>query len=169
MAFDGTTTYKVTEELEERITGGKIDRIYQTEKDEVVLQIRRGRDVSRLLLSAHAESARFYLTEQKPETPLEPPMFCMLFRKHFNSGRILECRQIGFDRILEIAVQGYSDLGDPCEKRIILEIMGRHSNLILVDENGRISGAFMPTGAMPTFFDTLRSRGLSLDPRIFQP
>ena len=155
MAFDGTTTYKVTEELEERITGGKIDRIYQTEKDEVVLQIRRGRDVSRLLLSAHAESARFYLTEQKPETPLEPPMFCMLFRKHFNSGRILECRQIGFDRILEIAVQGYSDLGDPCEKRIILEIMGRHSNLILVDENGRIIDSVHHVGQSMSSFRTV--------------
>ncbi len=155
MAFDGTTTYKVTEELEERITGGKIDRIYQTEKDEVVLQIRRGRDVSRLLMSAHAESARFYLTEQKPETPLEPPMFCMLFRKHFNSGRILGCRQIGFDRILEIVVQGYSDLGDPCEKRIILEIMGRHSNLILVDENGRIIDSVHHVGQSMSSFRTV--------------
>lgn len=155
MAFDGTTTYKVVEELQERTAGGKIDRIYQTEQDEVVLQIRRGRDVSRLLLSAHMDSARFYLTEQKPETPLEPPMFCMLFRKHFNSGRILEYKQIGFDRILEIHVQGYSELGDPCEKRIILEIMGRHSNLILVDENGKIIDCVHHVGQSMSSFRTV--------------
>ena len=138
MAFDGITTYKVVEELKQKIEGGKIDKIYQPEKDEVVLAVRRPGQVYRLLLSAHMDSARFYLTEHKPETPLEPPMFCMLFRKHFGGGKIVEINQVGFDRIIEIKVEVYDEMGDLCRKRIILEIMGRHSNLILTDESGRI-------------------------------
>ena len=138
MAFDGITTYKVIEELRQKIEGGKIDKIYQPEKDEIVLTIRRPGQVYRLLLSAHMDSARFYLTENKPETPLEPPMFCMLFRKHFGGGKLMHLEQVGFDRILEMDVEVYNELGDLCRKKIILEIMGRHSNLILVDENGRI-------------------------------
>lgn len=138
MAFDGITTYKVTQELQDIIAGGKIDKIYQPEKDETVLLIRRPGGAYRLLLSAHMDSARIYLTERRPETPLEPPMFCMLFRKHFGGGKILSISQIGFDRILEIAVEVYNEMGDLCHKKIVLEIMGRHSNLILVDEGGRI-------------------------------
>ena len=138
MAFDGITTCKVVEELRRTVEGGKIDKIYQPEPDEVVIAVRRPGQVYRLLLSAHMDSARFYLTEHRPETPLEPPMFCMLFRKHFGGGRITAVRQIGFDRILEIETEVYNELGDLCHKRILLEIMGRHSNLILVDENGRI-------------------------------
>lgn len=138
MAFDGITTYKVTEELQDKISGGKIDKIYQPEKDEIVLLIRRPGSALRLLLSAHMDSARIYLTQRRPETPLEPPMFCMLFRKHFSGGKITAVRQLGFDRIVQISAEVYNELGDLCHKKIILEIMGRHSNLILVDEKGRI-------------------------------
>ena len=98
MAFDGITTYKVIEELRQKIEGGKIDKIYQPEKDEIVLSIRRPGQVYRLLLSAHTDSARFYLTENKPETPLEPPMFCMLMRKYLGSAKLIEIRQIGLCR-----------------------------------------------------------------------
>ncbi len=146
MAFDGITTYKVIEELRQKIEGGKIDKIYQPEKDEIVLSIRRPGQVYRLLLSAHTDSARFYLTENKPETPLEPPMFCMLFRKHFGGGKLARLSQVGFDRILQIDVEVYNELGDLCHKKIILEIMGRHSNLILVDEKGRIIDAARHVG-----------------------
>ena len=123
MAFDGITTYKVIEELRQKIEGGKIDKIYQPERDEIVLTIRRPGQVYRLLLSAHMDSARFYLTENKPETPLEPPMFCMLFRKHFGGGKLVHLEQVGFDRILKMDVEVYNELGDLCHKKIILEIM----------------------------------------------
>ncbi|MBQ7064509.1 MAG: NFACT family protein [Firmicutes bacterium] len=155
MAFDGITTYYVTEELRQMVLGGKIDKIYQTDTDEVVLQIRRPGNVYRLLLSAHGDSARFYLTEQKPETPLEPPMFCMLFRKHFGGGRVADIRQIGFDRILEIRAEVYNELGDPCVKQIILEVMGRHSNLILVDEKGTIIDCVHHVGQTMSHFRTV--------------
>ncbi len=138
MAFDGITTRKVVEELAGRIVGCRVDKIYQPESDAVVLALRKTGETCRLLMSAQADSARLYLTMEKPETPLEPPTFCMLFRKHFGAGKVVSVGQVGFDRIVDIAVETYNELGDLCVKHIILEMMGRHSNLMLVDENGRI-------------------------------
>ena len=138
MPFDGITTFAACQELSEALIGGRIDKIYQPEADEAVLNIRSHGKMVRLLLTANASHARLHLTQQKPETPLQPPMFCMLFRKHFTGGKIVQILQHHFDRIVEIRVEVLNELGDLCEKSIFMEIMGKHSNLILVDERGQI-------------------------------
>ena len=89
MPFDGITAFAMRRELEKQLLGGRIDKIYQPEADEIILNIRSQGKMQRLLLTANASHARLHLTEQKPETPLQPPMFCMLFRKHFTGGNIL--------------------------------------------------------------------------------
>ena len=141
MAFDGITTFAICCELRQRLLGGRIDKIYQPETDEAVLSIRSLGQNYRLLLTCQAAHPRLHITEKKPETPLSPPMFCMLFRKHFSGGKIADIAQIDFDRIIEISVEVLNEMGDLCTKKIILEIMGKHSNLILTDENGRIIDA----------------------------
>lgn len=138
MPFDGITTFAICRELSEALIGGRIDKIYQPEADEAVLNVRSQGKMHRLLLTANASHARLQLTRQKPETPLQPPMFCMLFRKHYTGGKISQIIQHNFDRIIEIRLEVLSELGDPCEKSIFMEIMGKHSNLILVDESGQI-------------------------------
>lgn len=141
MPFDGITVYSVTEELKKRLTGGRIDKVYQPENDQIVLNIRSLGRMYHLLLSASAGSARCQLTEKKIETPLQPPAFCMLLRKHLTGGKILEISQVHFDRIVEIVVEAMDELGDLKKKSLILEVMGKHSNLVLVDENRRILDA----------------------------
>lgn len=138
MPFDGITAFAMRRELEAALLGGRIDKIYQPEADEVVLNVRSQGKLLRLLLTANASHARLHLTEQKPETPLQPPMFCMLFRKHFTGGKIVDILQHHFDRILEIRVEVLNELGDLCQKSIMIEIMGKHSNLILIDEKKQI-------------------------------
>ncbi len=134
MPFDGITAYAVREELREVLLGGRIDKVYQPEADEVVLNIRSQGQMHRLLLTASASHARMHITNQRPETPLQPPMFCMLFRKHFTGGKIIEITQHRFDRILEITVEVLNEMGDLCHKSVVVEIMGKHSNVMLLDE-----------------------------------
>lgn len=137
MAFDGLTLHALAHELSEQLVGRRIDRIYQPEKDELILAFRN----DFLLLSANREHQRAYLTQQKPETPLEPPTFCMLARKCFGAAKVVDVRQVGFDRILEIEVETHNEMSDTVRRKIVFELMGRHSNLILVDEDGRILDA----------------------------
>ena len=148
MPFDGITAFAMRRELEKQLLGGRIDKIYQPEADEIILNIRSQGKMQRLLLTANASHARLHLTEQKPETPLQPPMFCMLFRKHFTGGKILSVVQHHFDRIIEIRVEVLNELGDLCHKSIVAEIMGKHSNLILVDERGQIIDAIRHVSPM---------------------
>ena len=138
MPFDGLCACVALNELNETLAGGRIDKIYQPEPDQIVINIRARGTLQHLLLSAGASSARFQLTEKKTETPLSPPMFCMLLRKHLGGGRIVSMKQIHFDRILQIRVEAMDEMGDIREKALILEVMGKHSNLILTDDNGRI-------------------------------
>ena len=113
MPFDGITTFATCRELSEALIGGRIDKIYQPEADEAVLNVRSHGKMYRLLLTANASHARLHLTQQKPETPLQPPMFCMLFRKHFTGGKISQIIQHNFDRIIEIRFEVLNELGDP--------------------------------------------------------
>lgn len=139
MAYDGFVTRCVAKELNEVLTDGKIDKVYQPEKDEIILVVRTRAGVYRLLLSASASNARVHLTNVQKENPMTPPMLCMLMRKHLVGGTIINVRQTGFDRILTIDIQTRNELGDICVRSVITEIMGRHSNIILTDENGKIT------------------------------
>ena len=120
------------------LPGGRIDRITQPEKDTIVLLVRAGAANHRLLLCASPNNARCHFTNLNFPNPLEPPMFCMLLRKQILSGRILSIQQMHGDRVIHVDIDTVNELGDHVLRRLVLEIMGRHSNLMLLDEDGRI-------------------------------
>lgn len=128
----------LVQELNLALTGAKIDKIYQPGRDEVILALRTAGGGRRLLLSASPSHPRPQLTEIPRENPDVPPMFCMLLRKHLGGGRILEVVQPPLERVVEFRFESLNELGDRVERRLVLEAMSRHSNLILLDEEGRI-------------------------------
>lgn len=132
MSLDGIVTRALVHELQS-LAGARIHKIYQPTENEVVLHIRGQGFGRKLLLSAHPSLPRIHYTEQPWTNPMEPPMFCMLLRKHCEGGIIEEIRQDGTERIVWIDVRHRDELGDLSIKRLTLEIMGRHSNLILLD------------------------------------
>lgn len=138
MPMDGLTAGFVARELNETLAGGRIDRITQPERDTVVLVIRAGGVNHRLLLCASPNNARCHLTMGTYSNPLEPPSLCMLMRKQLTGARITEIRQVNGDRIIHVDMDAVNELGDHVLRRLVLEIMGRHSNLLLLDEQGRI-------------------------------
>lgn len=133
MSFDGMMTRAITHELQQ-LVGGRINKIHQPFKTELVFTVRAKGKTRALLASANAVFARLHLTTEKYDNPAEPPMFCMLLRKHLEGGIITSITQHGYDRIIVLKVANKDELGDTTEKTLIVEIMGRHSNIILVDE-----------------------------------
>lgn len=140
MPMDGFTLSFLQNELRDTLLGGRVDKVTQPERDALVLLIRSGANY-RLLLSANANQARAQLTGHSYENPSEPPMFCMLMRKHLLGSRITEVRQLSGDRILTISFDCRDEMGDPVQKTLYLEIMGRHSNLTLVNQDNIIIDA----------------------------
>ncbi len=138
MPMDGFTLSFMEKELRSTLLNGRVDKVNQPEKDTLVLLFRSQGGNHRLVLSANANQARVQLTAQSYENPAEPPMFCMLMRKHLLGSRLVEIRQISGDRIMALTLEGMGELGDVTPKTLYMEIMGRHSNLILVDEQGVI-------------------------------
>ena len=138
MPMDGLTVGFAARELNEMLRGGRIDKITQPERDTVVLVIRAGGANHRLLLCASPNNARCHLTVGNFSNPLEPPALCMLMRKQLTGARVTEIRQMGGDRVIYVDTDAVNELGDHVLRRLVLEIMGRHSNLLLLDENGRI-------------------------------
>ena len=138
MPMDGLTLGFATREMNAILPGGRIDRITQPEKDTIVLLVRAGAANHRLLLCASSNNARCHFTNLNFPNPLEPPMFCMLLRKQILSGRILSIQQMHGDRVIHVDIDTVNELGDHVLRRLVLEIMGRHSNLMLLDEDGRI-------------------------------
>ncbi len=135
MAYDGLVTGAVVRQLQEALTGGRIEKVYQPEKEEIVLNIHRGKEKYKLLLSANGNCPRMHLTEEPFENPSSPPAFCMLLRKYFQNSRVEEVRQVGSDRVIEIPVSTADDMGYSVSRKLVIEIMGKHSNLIAVDES----------------------------------
>ena len=138
MPFDGFTLGLIARELDAALTGGRINRIIQPERDEIILTVRSDGQNRQLLLSASANCARAHLTQVRKNNPLEPPALCMLMRKHITGGRICGIRQLESDRILEIGIEHYDELGDKARKRIVCEFMGKHSNIMFIGGDGRI-------------------------------
>ena len=134
MAFDGITIANLAKELNDLLAGGRIQKVAQPEKDELILTIKQY-DVYKLFLSADASLPLVYLTESTKQNPLTAPNFCMLLRKHFNSARIISITQPGLERSLDFKIEHLDELGDLTVKHLIIEIMGKHSNIILCDEN----------------------------------
>ncbi len=138
MAFDGIVIANLTRDLKTKLEGGKINKIAQPEKDELLFTIKNNRENLRLLISASASLPLIYLTEKNKTSPLTAPNFCMLLRKHIGTGRILKVSQPGLERIIEFEIEHLDDLGDLRRKRLIVELMGKHSNIIFCKEDGTI-------------------------------
>lgn len=138
MAFDGITVAALVHELTQNINGGRIAKISQPENDELLLTIKTPAGQKRLYISACASLPLIYLTEENKISPMTAPNFCMLLRKHIGNGRITGISQPGLERILCLDIEHLDELGDPCKKRLIVEIMGKHSNIIFCDDRGMI-------------------------------
>ena len=135
MPFDAMFLSAVCDELRQELIGARVEKIQQPARDMVVLQL-RGK--ARLLLSASGNRPRFHVTQASYENPVQPPMFCMLLRKHLAGGRIAAIEQPPAERSVELTLDCTDEMGTPCQKRLILELMGRNSNLILTDGENRI-------------------------------
>lgn len=131
MALDAIAVRALAKEIKTRIVGGRIDKIYQPERDEIVLGIRTFKDNYKLLLCANSTYPRVHFTNVNKKNPSTAPLFCMLLRKHLGSGKITDVKQVDFERIIEFEIESYDELGDLTLKKLIIEIMGRHSNIIL--------------------------------------
>lgn len=137
MALDSVALTAITAELQ-CLVGGRVDKVYQPERDEIAIGIRTYDCAYKLLISASPAHPRLHITEHSKKNPKTAPLFCMLLRKHLASGRITLISQVGFERVIKIVAESYDELGDYTEKTLYVEIMGRHSNIILVNNEGRI-------------------------------
>ena len=138
MAFDGITMAALVKELDNKITDGRISKIAQPEADELILTIHTGEGNLKLLISADASLPLAYLTENNKQGPLTAPNFCMLLRKHIQGGRIVSVTQPGLERIMITEIEHLDEMGDLCRKKLIFELMGKHSNIIFTDSEGKI-------------------------------
>lgn len=141
MAFDAGMVYAVAHELRESLIGARVEKVQQPEKDEIVLLLHKERETKRLLLSASASSPRIHVTEALKENPLAAPMFCMLLRKHLGGARLSDIVQPGFERVLELVFDVTDEMGFSGRRSLIIEIMGKYSNIIFCDGERRILGA----------------------------
>ena len=155
MPLDALCLTAVAEELRRAVVGGKIDKIYQPTRDEVVLFLRGKGENLRLLLSANPGHPRAHLTTLTRENPDKPPMFCMLLRKHLSGARLLEVEQVPLERVIQFRFEALNELGDRVERRLTLEAITHKSNLLLLDGEGRI-------------LDCIRRVDSGLDPRTGQ-
>jgi predicted ribosome quality control (RQC) complex YloA/Tae2 family protein len=143
MPFDGIVTRAVTEELKKELIPGRIAKIYQPTPTELVLTVRsKGKNHS-LLFSIHPTYARFHITEDTYKNPKEAPMFCMILRKYLSGAIIEAIEQKGMERIITFTLQSKNEIGDFSQKLLIFELMGKHSNVMLVDKDkGHILDSF---------------------------
>ena len=138
MSFDGLFTKAMVNELVRSLKGGRINKVHQPYKNEVILTIRANGVNQKLLLSAHPSYARVQFTEEAYDNPSEPPMFCMLLRKHIEGYILEDLYQKETDRMIVLEIKGRNEIGDISYKQLIIEIMGRHSNIVLVDKSRNI-------------------------------
>ena len=148
MAFDGIVISNIVSDMKRLLTGGRIYKIYQPESDEILLVVKNEKSTYRLSLSASASLPLVYFLSENRKNPMTAPNFCMLLRKHILNGRILNITQPGMDRIIEITVEHLDEMGDPRKKRLIIELMGKYSNIIFVDEDGTIIARIKHISAM---------------------
>lgn len=138
MAFDGLTVSAIVKELSDKTKGTRIYKISQTEADELILIIKGNSTQFRILLSADASLPLVYITDENKPAPLQAPGFCMLLRKHLQNAKIVSVTQPGLERIIRFDLEHLDEMGDLCHKSLIVEIMGKHSNIIFTDSNDMI-------------------------------
>lgn len=137
MSFDGIVTKAVVHEFEETVIGSKIDKIYQQERDEILIHLHKTGQNYKLLISASSNNPRIYITDHTKQNPSSPPMFCMLLRKYLVGGIITDVQQYSLDRIVCIKIKTINEMGELSIKNLIVEIMGKHSNIILVNDDSK--------------------------------
>ena len=137
MAFDGIVVANLVHELKEQLLNGRIAKIAQPEADELLLTIKSPKGQRRLSISASASLPLIYLTDANKPSPMTAPNFCMLLRKHIANGRIVDIWQPKLERIIHFTIEHLDELGDLCRKDLIVEIMGKHSNIISVLQTER--------------------------------
>ncbi|WP_296558162.1 NFACT RNA binding domain-containing protein [uncultured Acetobacterium sp.] len=147
MAYDGVTLYHLIEEFKPLLIGGRIRKVFQPELDEIRLLINHGNQKHHLLLSANASNPRAYLTEKVKENPSAPPNFCMVLRKYILNGTLVDIAQHQTDRIMELSISSKNEFNETVIRKILVEIMGRNSNIILVDESMKILDSMKKVGS----------------------
>lgn len=135
MAFDGITVHSLVHEFNENLIDGRITKIAQPEKDELLLTIKNEKETYRLVISVNPSLPLIYLTDVNKQSPINAPMFCMLLRKHINNGRILKIEQPDMERVVVFYIEHRNELGDLCVKKLIVELMGKHSNIIFTTDD----------------------------------
>ncbi len=138
MAFDGMTIACIVNELQNKIVGGRVYKIAQPEKDELLVTIKGNGGQVRMLMSADASLPLLYLTDKNKTSPMTAPNFCMLLRKHLQNARIVSVTQPGLERVVRFELEHLNELGDLCRKYLIIELMGKHSNIIFCDDRNMI-------------------------------
>ena len=141
MALDGCFLRHIKKELEEKLLGGRVDKIHQPNREELVVAFRTREAAFKVLFSARANSARVHFTSIPLENPKQPPMLCMLLRKKLQGAKLTGIRQPEAERLLHFDFDTLNELGDHVTLTLTMEIMGRYSNIILSDENGKIIDA----------------------------
>ena len=138
MSFDGSVVAGITYELKNCLTGGYITKIAQPEKDALVLTVKNNRTQYKLFLSANASLPLAYITSENRKSPMTAPNFCMLLRKHLGNAKILEVYQPEFERIIRLKTEHLDEMGDLSVKHLVVELMGKYSNIILLDDEERV-------------------------------
>ena len=138
MAFDAYFLTAVLKEIREKTLGARVEKIYQPSRDTVILLLKGQTGRYKLLLAPNPAAPRLYLTQTSPENPQEPPMFCMLLRKHLLGARLEEISQLPMERCVTFTFSCTDELGYPTQKRLTAELMGRTCNLYLLGADGRI-------------------------------
>ena len=138
MAFDGITISNIVNDLNNTILGGRLYKIAQPESDELLLTVKTSSGQYRVVLSANASLPLAYITDDNKPSPATAPNFVMLLRKHINNGRIISVTQPSLERIIDIEIEHLDELGDLCKRHLITEFMGKHSNIILCDDDNNI-------------------------------
>lgn len=148
MAFDGVTVAGLVSEMRNRILNGRIAKIAQPEEDELLLTIKYQKDTCKLLMSANASLPLLYFTEKNKTSPAVAPNFCMLLRKHIGNGRIIAISQPGLERIVDFTIEHLNEMGDLCTKHLIIELMGKHSNIIFCKDDMQIIDSIKHVSAL---------------------
>lgn len=158
MAFDGSVIACITDELNRKITGGRIVKIAQPEKDSLLLTVKKDAVQLRLLISADPSLPMIYITEKNLASPAQAPAFCMLLRKHLNNAKILEISQPSLERIINFRLEHYNEMGDLCRKTLTVELMGKHSNIIFLEDDRILDSIKHVSGAMSSVREVLPGR-----------
>ena len=138
MALDGITIANMVKELNDELEGGRMNKIAQPEPDELMLTVKGKNGQRRLLISASASLPLIYFTDKNKPSPMTAPNFCMLLRKHIGSAKILKISQPGLERVIYMDFEHLNEMGDLCQKRLVVELMGKYSNIIFCDDSGNI-------------------------------